>query len=194
MNPKVTFKISTGGRWINASAEGTVTDEQVRGILAAAGHPELAQEGTGRAWRITRPGWHVFTYQGAIRVDWWSEHTLGNDYAARQGDRDGLASLRATLEAAGLTVTAPDESVLELAPQPGPRPWTEGRPVLRLLTWISLGWHRRGGWHARVGTSEVWAYPVPWGALWGAWRLHQHDTRKRYLSEPAFGLRLRGRR
>lgn len=93
----------------------TTTEQQVRDILAAAGQPELAQEGTGRAWRVTRPGWHVFTYRGAVRIDWWSEHTLDNDYAARQCDRDGLAALRGTLEAAGVAVTAPDESVLEVA-------------------------------------------------------------------------------
>lgn len=45
-----------------------------------------------------------------------------------------------------------------------------------------LRWRRGGGWHGRVGRSSVWAYPTPWGALHGAWRLHQHDTGRRYLS------------
>lgn len=32
-------------------------------------------------------------------------------------------------------------------------------------------------WNAgRQGHCAVWAYPTPWGALWGAWRLHR--TRK----------------
>jgi len=46
-----------------------------------------------------------------------------------------------------------------------------------------LDWHRRSGWHARVGRSSVWAYRTPWGALHGAWRLHQHDTGRKYLSQ-----------
>jgi hypothetical protein len=46
-----------------------------------------------------------------------------------------------------------------------------------------LDWHRRSGWHARVGQSGVWGYRTPWGALHGAWRLHQHDTGRRYLSQ-----------
>jgi hypothetical protein len=89
-------------------------ERRVQGILRAAGHPELAEEGRGAGWRIVSPGWHVFAYQGAVRVDWWSEATLGPDSAAWEQDRENLASLRVALEAAGLAVTAPDASVLQV--------------------------------------------------------------------------------
>ena len=93
-------------------------ERRVRGVLRAAGHPELADEGRGAGWRIVAPGWHVFAYQGAVRVDWWSEATLGPDPAAREQDREKLASLRLALETAGLAVTAPDASVLEVQEAP----------------------------------------------------------------------------
>ena len=89
-------------------------ERRVHGILRAAGHPELAEDGRGARWRIVSPGWHVFDYQGAVRVDWWSEATLGPDPAAWEQDRENLASLRVALEAAGLAVTAPDASVLQV--------------------------------------------------------------------------------
>ena len=46
-----------------------------------------------------------------------------------------------------------------------------------------LDWHRTAGWHARAGGSDVWGYRTPWGAMWGAWCLHQHDTGRRYLAQ-----------
>jgi hypothetical protein len=90
-------------------------EQAVRDILTAAGHPRLADEGAGPDWRILTPGWHVFTYQGKVRVDWWSDGTLSTDPAAWAADSARLAELRPTLEAAGLAVTAPDGSVLEIA-------------------------------------------------------------------------------
>ena len=94
----------------------TLQDRQalVENILRAAGHPELTQEGTGRNWRIVTPGWDVFTFQGAVRVSWWSECTLNPDPDVYQQDYSILASLRPALEAAGLAVTQPDPSVLEV--------------------------------------------------------------------------------
>jgi hypothetical protein len=47
----------------------------------------------------------------------------------------------------------------------------------------ALDWSSRGGWHARYGRGTVWGYRTPWGALHGAWRMHQHVTGKRYLSQ-----------
>ena len=90
-------------------------EQAVRDILLAAGHPQLADDGTGPDWHVVTPGWHVFTYQGKVRVDWWSNGTLTADSAARTADSAALAGLRPALEAAGLTVTAPDGSVLEIA-------------------------------------------------------------------------------
>jgi hypothetical protein len=96
------------------------TEQQVRDILAAAGLPELAENGRrGADWQVTRSGWHVFTFESRVRVDWWSEGTLGVDPASWQSDRDNLARVRAVLEAAGLAVTAPDSSALELVPEGG---------------------------------------------------------------------------
>ena len=93
-------------------------ERRVQGILRAAGHSELAEEGRGASWRIVSPGWHVFAYQGAVRVDWWSETTLDPNPAAWEQDRENLASLRVALEAAGLAATAPDASVLEVRDTP----------------------------------------------------------------------------
>jgi hypothetical protein len=66
-----------------AQAESALTDapiaaaaRRVRRILRTAGHSELADEGTGATWRITRPDWHVFPFNGKIRVAWWSDKTL----------------------------------------------------------------------------------------------------------------------
>jgi hypothetical protein len=105
--------------WVTSRLAATRPDaeERVRDILRAAGHPELAQEGTGPDWHVVTPGWHVFTYAGAVRVDWWSEGTLSTDPAAWQADAGHLAALRPALEAAGLTVTTPDHSVLEIGRQ-----------------------------------------------------------------------------
>lgn len=89
-------------------------ERQVQGILRMAGHPELTEAGHGAGWRIVSPGWHVFVYQGAVRVDWWSGATLGPDPVGWEQDRENLTVLRVALEAAGLAVTAPDVSVLEV--------------------------------------------------------------------------------
>jgi hypothetical protein len=90
-------------------------EKLTRAVLLAAGHPELDQEGHGPDWRVVTAGWHVFTFQGAVRVDWWSDGTLTTDPAAWARDAECLAGLRPALEAAGLTVTAPDSSVLEVS-------------------------------------------------------------------------------
>ena len=79
------------------------------------GTPELADDGTGPDWHVVTPGWHVFTYQGKVRVNWWSNGTLTADSATQAADGAALAGLRPALEAAGLTVTAPDGSVLGIA-------------------------------------------------------------------------------
>ena len=93
-------------------------EQAVRDILLAAGHPPLADEGAGPDWRVVTPGWHVFTYAGRVRVDWWSGGTLSADPAAWAADTARLVALRPALEAAGLTVTVPDGSVLEITPDP----------------------------------------------------------------------------
>jgi hypothetical protein len=91
-------------------------EQAVRDILTAAGYPQLADEGAGPEWRIVTPGWHVFTYHGKVRVDWWSDGTLSANPSCWAADSACLAALRPALEAAGLTVWAPDGSVLEIAP------------------------------------------------------------------------------
>jgi hypothetical protein len=97
-------------------------EQAVRDILTAAGYPQLADEGAGPEWRIVTPGWHVFTYHGKVRVDWWSDGTLSANPSCWAADSACLAALRPALEAAGLTVWAPDGSVLEITGPAYPAP------------------------------------------------------------------------
>ena len=110
---------------------GAEMEQRVRDALRAAGHPEMADEGEGRGWQVVTPGWHVFTYQGKVRVAWWSDATLGDNPAALERDRERLVSLRPALEAAGLAVTAPDASVLEVQDAGAVAPVGPARPAVR---------------------------------------------------------------